>query len=115
MVDRLRLGKSLHGPIEGAGDEYGNYRKFEDGKNQIKKVNDKGYNDAGYPVHQKNIRNMFETMANPEQDFYAKKKDEAEKDVIDSTIKNTIVDDPEMFDDFTDLKDKEIDNKLLHD
>ena len=114
MVDRLRLGKSLHGPIEGAGDEYGNYKKFEDGKNQVKKVNDKGYNDAGFPVHNKNIRNMFETMANPEQEFYANKKDEAEKEVVDSSIKNTIVDDTALFDDFTTKKDMEVDNKELH-
>ena len=51
MVDRLRLGRSVQGRFDGAGDEYGNYKKFEDGKNQVKKVNDKGYNDHGYPVH----------------------------------------------------------------
>ena len=68
MVDRIRLGRSIHGPVEGAGDEYGNYKKFEEGKNQVKKVNDKGYDDPGLPVYKKNIRNMFETMANPDQE-----------------------------------------------
>jgi len=33
MVDRLRLGRSVQGPVEGAGDEYGNYKKFEEDKN----------------------------------------------------------------------------------
>lgn len=33
MVDRLRLGKSIGGIVEGAGEEYGNYKKFEGGRN----------------------------------------------------------------------------------
>ena len=78
MVDRIRLGRSVQGPIEGAGDEYGNYKKFEDGKNRVEKVNDKGVDDPGLPVYKKNIRNMFETMANPEQEYEEKKKNEIE-------------------------------------
>ena len=115
MVDRIRLGRSIHGPVEGAGDEYGNYKKFEEGKNQVKKVNDKGYEDRGKPVYKKNIRNMFETMANPDAEFFGKKKDEAEAKVIDESIKSTLVHDPELMEEFGQRKDRVVDNKDLHD
>ena len=97
MVDRIRLGRSVQGPIEGAGDEYGNYKKFEDGKNRVEKVNDKGVDDPGLPVYKKNIRNMFETMANPEQEYEEKKKNEIESRTIEESVKSTLVHDPEMF------------------
>ena len=45
MVTRIRLGRGVTSPMEGAGDEYGNYKKFEEGRNTVKEVNDKGYND----------------------------------------------------------------------
>lgn len=59
MVDKLRLGKCVSGPVEGAGDEYGNYSKFEEDRNTVKKVNDKGVGDLGYPVHEQNIKSLF--------------------------------------------------------
>ena len=115
MVDRIRLGRSVQGPVEGAGDEYGNYKKFEEGKNQVKKVNDKGYDDRGKPVYKRNIRNMFETMANPDQEEANMKKDKAEAKVIDDSIKSTLVHDPELMEDFGRRKDRVVDNKDLHD
>ena len=47
VVDRLRLGRGVTSPIDADGDEYGNYKKFEEGKNQVKEVTDKGYDDPG--------------------------------------------------------------------
>lgn len=41
----MRLGRGVTSPMEGAGDEYGNYKKFEEGRNTVKEVNDKGYDD----------------------------------------------------------------------
>ena len=36
MVERLRLGRGIESPVDGAGDEYGNYKKFEEGRNWVK-------------------------------------------------------------------------------
>ena len=58
MVERLRLGKNVKAPVEGAGDEYGNYQKFE-GKNRVEEVNDKGYDDLGYDRFQLNLEKMY--------------------------------------------------------
>ena len=41
--------------MEGAGDEYGNYKKFEQGRNQVKEVNDKGYDDRGFDKFYSNL------------------------------------------------------------
>jgi len=60
MVERLRLGKNLDSPVDGAGDEYGNYSKFESDKNSVKQVNDKGYSDMGVDKFHNNVRKMFE-------------------------------------------------------
>jgi len=36
MVERLRLGRGMSSPVDRAGDEYGNYAKFENERNQVK-------------------------------------------------------------------------------
>lgn len=54
-VQRLRLRRGLESPMEASGDEYGNYKKFEEGRNSVKEVNDKGYNDLGLDKFDKNI------------------------------------------------------------
>ena len=115
MVDKIRLGRSVQGPIDGAGDEYGNYEKFENSNNQVKKVNDRGVNDLGYPVADKNIRDMFENMAHPDHETMQNRKETKEQQVVDETIKSTLHDDPELFDEYTKLKDVHIDNTLMHD
>lgn len=47
MVERLRLGRDMTGSIDRAGDEYGNYTKFENDRNQVKNVIDAGEDDDG--------------------------------------------------------------------
>ena len=42
LLTRMRLNKQLDSALPQAGDEYGDYEKFEDGKNEVKEVNDKG-------------------------------------------------------------------------
>ena len=54
-------------------------------------------------------------MANPDQEFFGKKKDEAEAKVIDESIKSTLVHDPELMEEFGQRKDRVVDNKDLHD
>ena len=68
MVERLRLGRGITSPVDGAGDEYGNYKKFEEGKNSVKQVNDPGLNDVGEEQFQLNVRKMFEEMDTPYRD-----------------------------------------------
>ena len=66
MVTRLRLGRGITNPFEGAGDEYGNYKKFEQGKNKIKEVNDKGVDDRGFDHFHENLNKMLLEMKTPE-------------------------------------------------
>lgn len=35
MVERLRLGRDITSPFDKAGDEYGNYAKFENDSNKV--------------------------------------------------------------------------------
>lgn len=68
MVERLRLRRGLTNPIDSAGDEYGNYSKFEDGRNKVTQVNDKGYDDVGTENFHANVQKMFSQMDHPERD-----------------------------------------------
>ena len=65
IVERLRLGKNVKSPVEGAGDEYGNYQKFEGNKNRVEEVNDKGYDDIGNDKFDRNVEQMFQTLNTP--------------------------------------------------
>lgn len=65
LVDRIRLGRSITSPIEGAGEEYGNYQKFETNRNKVEEVNDKGFDDRGLDTFAKNVQNMLESMKSP--------------------------------------------------
>lgn len=42
-----------------AGDEYGDYEKFEDGKNEVKEENEKGEMDEGFDKFERNAREML--------------------------------------------------------
>ena len=53
-------------PVEGAGEEYGNYQKYETGKNKVEQVNDKGYDDCGWDQLKSNVRRMMESMNSPD-------------------------------------------------
>ena len=66
-LNRLRLGRGITNPMEGAGDEYGNYKKFEQGRNQVKEVNDKGYDDRGFDKFYSNLNKMMLEMKTPER------------------------------------------------
>ena len=59
MLTRLRFSKQLDSALPAAGDEYGDYEKFEDGKNEVKEVNDKGEMDAGFDKFEANAREML--------------------------------------------------------
>ena len=48
--------------MEASGDEYGNYKKFEEGRNSVKEVNDPGYDDMGMDAFEKNIKKMYEEL-----------------------------------------------------
>ena len=55
MVTRIRLGRKFSSPMEGAGEEYGNYEKYENDKNRVEQVNDPGYEDAGFDRLRENV------------------------------------------------------------
>ena len=52
-------------PIDHAGDEYGNYKKFEDGRNSVKEVVDEGREDRGGDMFSKNLESMMRNLENP--------------------------------------------------
>lgn len=105
LVDRIRLGRNVTSPIEGAGDEYGNYKKFEKSRNMVEEVNDKGYTDRGHDTFITNVDKMFETMKHPEQSMAKDARDSNYNDVVDKTIKSEVVQDDDMMDRFLNEKD----------
>ena len=60
MVSRIRLGRHFTSPMEGAGEEYGNYDKYENGKNKVEQKNDPGYEDNGFDTLRANVKKMLE-------------------------------------------------------
>jgi len=61
MMDRLRLGREMRAEMTPAGDEYGNYKKFE-GENSVQQKDDKAIHDLGYEQYEKNLRKLMEEM-----------------------------------------------------
>ena len=61
MVDKIRLGREMRQAIDPAGEEYGNYKKF-DGSNSVTQKDDPGVNDLGYDQYEKNLRSLMEEM-----------------------------------------------------
>jgi hypothetical protein len=47
FVTRMRLGKDLDAPMSEAGDDYGDYSKFESDRNSVVEKNDPGLYDDG--------------------------------------------------------------------
>ena len=66
VVEKIRLGRNARAPVEGAGEEYGNYKKFEQPKSSVREVNDKGEKDLGYDTFQANLKKMALEMNNPD-------------------------------------------------
>ena len=48
LITRMRLGKQIDSQVTRAGDEYGDYEKFEEGRNTIKEENESGEWDQGF-------------------------------------------------------------------
>ena len=101
MVQRLRLRRGLSNPIESKGDEYGNYEKFEDGRNKVEQVNDPGHDDCGVDQFQSNVNQMFRFMSHPDADKNQKHKEDLEKTNIENTVKSELVDDINLGDIFS--------------
>ena len=59
IATRLRLKKQIDSALPFAGEEYGDYEKFEDGKNQIKETNERGLDDFGLDTFEKNYKDML--------------------------------------------------------
>jgi hypothetical protein len=62
IVDRLRLGREVKAATTPAGEDYGNYKKFENDANSVTEKNDKGEFDLGLDVYKKNLRKMMEDL-----------------------------------------------------
>lgn len=113
LVDRIRLGRNVTSPIEGAGDEYGNYKKFEKSRNKVEEVNDKGYDDRGHDTFIGNVDKMFEAMKNRDHDAHQEARDLNYKDVVDRSIKSEVVEDNKIMDQFLGAKN-DIDNQQIY-
>jgi hypothetical protein len=64
FVQRMRLGKDLDAPVSEAGDDYGDYSKFESNKNSVVEKNALGEYDDGTDPFLKNYNKMMTEMAN---------------------------------------------------
>ena len=62
FVERLRMGRDVEAPMSERGDDYGDYSKFENGKNYVKEVNDLGEFDTGMDPFYKNYAKMVNEM-----------------------------------------------------
>ena len=105
ILKRLRLGRSADTPVDGAGDEYGNYKKFEAGANSVKEVNDKGYDDLGYETFGKNVENMYKEMNTPYNKEIVEGKHKALEDCIKKTVESTGIDDNNLMEKFLNHKE----------
>ncbi len=113
MIQRLRLRRGLTNPIESQGDEYGNYKKFEDGRNKVEQVNDPGYDDVGLEKFHSNVQKMFETMDHPDKDGYQKTKQENEDHHVENSVKSEMVADQNIMETYVHGKVTEEDDLLL--
>jgi len=59
FVERIRMSRDLTAPMTEAGNEYGDYSKYEGDKNTVKEVNDKGLGDVGMETFHANWANMI--------------------------------------------------------
>ena len=114
MVDRLRLGRGGSTPIDADGDEYGNYKKFEEGKNNVKEIIDKGYDDMGQDHFQNNLDAWMRDMNSPDQEEANRKKLVGEADNLEKTVKNEDVMSGNIMDEYMRGK-RYLDNKLAYD
>ena len=112
IVERLRLGKNVKSPVEGAGDEYGNYQKFDGSKNRVEEVNDKGYDDSGIDKFARNVEQMFQTMDTPKRDEEQKKKETREDAIIENSIKSQAVDDVSLMNTFLNVKERDSNRRM---
>ena len=115
MVTRIRLGRQFSSPMEGAGEEYGNYEKYENDKNRVDQVNDPGYEDAGFDTLKLNVQKMMESMRHPERDEIDDVKQKGEEAVIENSLKSTAVDGPELMETYTSLKDQQLNRMEIED
>lgn len=78
----MRLGKDLDAPMSEAGDDYGDYSKFESNRNSVVEKNDPGLYDDGSEPFLRNYQKMMTEMDNYEGDKLRKKEDESVKQVM---------------------------------
>lgn len=50
-----------------AGEDYGDYEKFEEGRNEVKEVNERGLDDQGYDRFERNYKEMLRQMDQPDE------------------------------------------------
>lgn len=82
FVTRLRLGKDLDAPMSEAGDDYGDYSKFESDRNSVVEKNALGEYDDGSDPFLKNYNKMMTEMANYEGDQIRAREDKAVNNVM---------------------------------
>ena len=66
LLKNLRFGRKIDSTMPNVKEEYGDYEKFEDGKNEVKEVNERGLNDVGYDTFERNYKEMFRQLDEPE-------------------------------------------------
>ena len=62
MVAKLRLGREMTSSFTPAGEEYGNYQKFDNTRNSVKEVNDRGELDYGQDLEDKKLRKFMKEV-----------------------------------------------------
>jgi hypothetical protein len=82
FVERLRMGRDLDAPMAEAGDDYGDYSKFESRKNSVTEKNDLGEFDDGSDKFLANYNHMMSELATEEGDRLRDQEKKTVEDVM---------------------------------
>ena len=85
--------------ITPAGDEYGNYKKFQ-GQNKVYQTNDKAEHDLGFNKYQENLRHMMNSMEDEDREFPDELSKFDEGKVVKDLLKSDITESTSLFDRF---------------
>jgi hypothetical protein len=100
LLKNLRFGRKIDSTMPNVNEEYGDYEKFEDGKNEVKEVNERGLNDVGYDMFERNYKEMFRQLDESDPKRETEELQGEEEDLIRDTILNKNIETHSLLDEY---------------
>ena len=100
LLKNLRFGRKIDSTMPNVNEEYGDYEKFEDGKNEVKEVNERGLNDVGYDTFERNYKEMFRQLDESDPKRETEELQGEEEDLIRDTILNKNIETHSLLDEY---------------